>query len=308
MIFETPQTLASICSLIQAKAVGNGNFPIKGINEIHMVAEGDITFVDFEKYYNTALTSKASVIIIDKEVECPDGKCLLVSENPFRDYNFLTQYFRPLIQNSNASYHIGEHSAVGKNTYIHKGAVIGNHVTIGDNCIIYPNVVIYDHCVIGNNVIIHANTSIGGDAFYYKRLPGNFIKMHSCGRAILHDWVEVGCNTTIDRGVSGDTVIGRGTKIDNLVQIGHDNQIGENCIIAAQCGIAGVTKLEDGVVLWGQVGVNKDITIGAGAVLMGKAGATKNLAGGKTYSGNPAKEHRQALIEMATISRLTKQK
>lgn len=308
MQFESPQTLSSICSLINAKAVGDANYKIKGINEIHMVADGDITFVDFEKYYTKALTSNASVIIIDKEVPCPEGKCLLISENPFRDYNFLTQYFRPLQQPANTIFHKGQNTEIGENTYIHTGAIIGNNVSIGSNCIIYPNVVIYDHSIIGNNVVIHANTTIGGDAFYYKRLPGNFIKMHSCGRAVVEDWVEIGCNVTIDRGVSGDTIIGRGTKIDNLVQIGHDNKIGQNCIIAGQCGIAGVTTLEDDVILWGQVGVTKDITIGKGAILGAQSGVSKSLEGGKTYFGAPAKEIRQFLMELATLARLTKEK
>lgn len=297
-------TLTEMAALISAKAVGPESCQITGINEIHMVRPGDITFVDHPKYYQKALTSAATTIIIDKDVECPSGKTLLVSEDPFRDYNFLTKYFAPLTVPNNPLYHASEDAAIGENTILHNGVVIGSDVSIGKNCIIYPNVVIYDHSVIGDHVIIHANAVIGGDAFYYKKRPSYYEKMHSCGRAVLEDWVEIGCNTTIDRGVSGDTVIGRGTKIDNLVQIGHDTVIGKNCVIASQCGIAGVTRIEDEVILWGQVGVNKDIIIGSGAVVMGKSGVTKSLKGGRVYAGNPARDNRQWLVEQALVSKL----
>jgi UDP-3-O-[3-hydroxymyristoyl] glucosamine N-acyltransferase len=304
MKLERTYTLAEIAQLIQAKMVGDSAFPVEGINEIHMVQPGDLTFVDFEKYYQKALQSKATIILIDKEVPCPEGKALLISEAPFRDYNFLTKYFKPTPVPVNSSFHIGENSSIGANTLIHHGVVIGNQVSIGKNCIIYPNVVIYDDTIIGDHVIIHANTTIGGDAFYYKRFPDHYEKMHTCGRTIIEDWVEIGCNSTIDRGVSGDTVIGRGTRIDNLVQIGHDNIIGKNCIIASQCGIAGVTTLEDEVILWGQVGVTKDIVIGKGAMVSAKSGVSKSLEGGKSYFGSPAKEHRQAMLELAYLGRL----
>ncbi len=297
-------SLAEIGDLIKAKYVGDAQFIVSGINEIHMVKPGDITFVDHEKYYHKALNSKATTIIINKDVPCPDGKTLLLSDDPFRDYNYLTKFFCPIQQPQSPSYTVGENTLIGDNTYIHQGVVIGNHVSIGKNCIIYPNVVIYDQSIIGDNVIIQANTVIGGDAFYYKRRPDYYEKMHSCGRVVIEDWVEIGCNCTIDRGVSGDTVIGKGTKIDNLVQIGHDNIIGKNCIIASQCGIAGVTTIEDEVILWGQVGVTKDITIGKGAVVSAKSGVSKSLEGGKSYFGAPAKEFKQAILELAYIAKL----
>jgi UDP-3-O-[3-hydroxymyristoyl] glucosamine N-acyltransferase len=306
MKLDRNYSLIEIAKLINAKAIGDEEFVVSGINEIHMVTSGDITFVDHEKYYNKALNSNATTIIINKDVPCPEGKTLLISDDPFRDYNYLTKFFSPLQQPENPIYTIGKNSSVGINTYIHQGVVIGNNVKIGDNCIIYPNVVIYDHSIIGNNVIIQANTVIGGDAFYYKRRPDYYEKMHSCGRTVLEDWVEIGCNCTIDRGVSGDTIIGQGTKLDNLVQIGHDNVIGKNCIIASQCGIAGVTTIEDEVILWGQVGVTKDIIIGKGAIVSAKSGVSKSLEGGKSYFGAPAKEFKQAILELAYIAKLPK--
>lgn len=280
---------------------------MSGINEIHRVQTGDLTFVDVEKYYHKALNSAATTILINKATECPPGKALLISDNPFRDYNFLTRWFSPASLPAAGQYVSGEGVHIGEGTIIHPGVVLGSHIRIGRNCILYPNVVVYDHTEIGDNVIIHANTSIGGDAFYYKRQPGGYEKMHTCGRTLLADWVEIGCNCCIDRGVSGDTVIGYGTKIDNLCQVGHDTIIGKNCIIASQCGIAGVTTIEDEVILWGQVGVTKDITVGKGALVSAQSGISKSLEGGKAYFGSPAKEHRTAMLELAYLAKLPEQ-
>lgn len=292
-------SLSAIASLLNAQFIGDSEFIISGINEIHRVENGDLTFVNVEKYYKKALTSAATTIIIDKEVPCPEGKTLILSNDPFRDYNFLCQYFRPTPFPVNQNYSLGD-AQIGEGTIIHSGCVIGNHVRIGKNCIIYPNVVIYDYCEIGDNVIIHANTTIGSDAFYFS----NFKKMHSCGRAIIHDWVEIGANCSIDKGVSGDTIIGAYTKLDNQVHIGHDTEVGERCIFAAQVGIAGVSKIEDNVILWGKVGVTKDVVIGKGAIVMAAAGVAKSLEGGKAYFGAPAKESRKAFRELYAVAEL----
>lgn len=293
-------TLQEVAQMINARFVGPDNFAITGINEIHMVEAGDITFVNVEKYYKKALTSAATIILINKDVECPEGKALLISDDPFRDYTFLCKHFSPTPTPQTKAYHTGNNVTIGQNTIIHPGVVISDNVTIGDNCIIYPNVVIYHDTVIGNDVIIHGNATIGGDAFYYS----SFKKMHSCGRTILHDGVEIGSGTTIDRGVSGDTIIGSETKIDSQVHIGHDTQIGSRCILAAQVAIAGVSKVEDNVVLWGKVGVNKEVVIGKGAVVLASSGVSKSLEGGKVYFGVPAKENRRMLREMAAMGQL----
>jgi UDP-3-O-[3-hydroxymyristoyl] glucosamine N-acyltransferase len=293
-------TLKEIAHMIDARYVGPDDFAVLGINEIHMVEAGDITFVNVEKYYKKALGSAATIVLIDKEVECPAGKALLISNDPFRDYTILCKHFAPTPVPLVKAYHVGNNVLIGENTIIHPGVVISDNVTIGDNCIIYPNVVIYHDTIIGNNVIIHANTSIGGDAFYYS----SFKKMHSCGRTLIHDGVEIGTGTTIDRGVSGDTIIGSETKIDSQVHIGHDTQVGSRCIFAAQVAIAGVSKVEDNVILWGKVGVNKEITIGKGAVVLASSGVGKNLEGGKTYFGSPCKESRKTWREMVAVGEL----
>ena len=265
MKFSSPQTLNDLAKLTSSGVMGDGTMKVIGINEIHKVEHGDITFVDHPKYYDKALNSAATFIIINKQTEVPLGKALLFSEAPFDAYNKIVKHFRSFEPSSK---NISDTAVIGEGTVIQPGVFIGNHVKIGANCIIHSNVSIYDHCVIGNDVIIQANSVIGGDAFYFKRKPEGYDKMISCGRAVIHDRVEIGAGCTIDKGVSGDTIIGEGTKIDNLIHIGHDTVVGKNCLFAGQVGIAGVATIEDDVILWGQVGVSKDLTIGKGAVVL----------------------------------------
>ncbi|WP_299528382.1 UDP-3-O-(3-hydroxymyristoyl)glucosamine N-acyltransferase, partial [uncultured Lutibacter sp.] len=274
-----------------------------GCNEIHVVEAGDIVFVDHPKYYDKALESKATVILINKKVECPVGKALLISNDPFTDFNKLTKHFNPF-KASNSS--VSSTAIIGKNTIIQPNVFIGNNVVIGENCVFHPGVVIYDNCIIGNNVTIHAGSILGADAFYYKKRVEGFDKLISGGSVIIEDNVDIGALCTIDRGVSGNTTIKKGTKIDNQVQIGHDTIVGEKCLIASQTGVAGCVIIEDEVTLWGQVGTNSGITIGKKAVILGQTGVTKSVAGGKTYFGTPIDESRKKLKEMAQIKQLIK--
>lgn len=293
--------LKDIADLLNLAFEGSPNHPVTGINEIHKVEVGDIVFVDHPKYYATALESNATTILINKKVDCPAGKALLISDDPFRDYNKLVQHFKPVSYSLKS---ISDSAVIGKNTLIMPGVYIGNNVKIGDNCVIHANVVIYNDCEIGNNVIIHANCVIGNDAFYYKKRPDRFDRMLTCGRVIIHDDVEVGALCTIDRGVSADTIIGKGTKMDKHVQVGHDTVIGEMCLFASQVGISGVVTIEDGVTLWGQVGVPSNIKIGKGAVVLGQSGLVKSLEANKTYFGSPASEAREKMRELALIKKL----
>jgi UDP-3-O-[3-hydroxymyristoyl] glucosamine N-acyltransferase len=303
MKFKSPQTLYEIATLIGAKSVGDDNFSITGINEIHVVEKGDIVFVDHPKYYSKALNSAATTILINKKVDCPEGKALLISNDPFRDFNKITKHFNPFIQSKDS---ISNSAKIGKGTVIQPNVFIGNHVEIGANCLIHPNVTIYDHCIIGNNVTIHANTVLGADAFYYKNRPSSFDQLISGGRVVLEDDVDLGASCTIDKGVTGDTTIKEGTKIDNQVHVGHDTVIGKKCLIASQTGIAGCVVIEDEVTIWGQVGTNSGITIGKGAVILGQTGVTKSIEGGKTYFGTPISESREKLKELAEIKRFLK--
>ncbi|MFK7050371.1 MULTISPECIES: UDP-3-O-(3-hydroxymyristoyl)glucosamine N-acyltransferase [Flavobacterium] len=301
MKFLRQYRLEEIASIINCKFIGDAHFPVLGMNEIHVVQSGDIVFVDHPKYYDKALQSEATIILINKEVECPEGKALLVSEDPFRDFNFLIKYFKPF-QASNTS--IASTAQIGENTIIQPNCFIGNNVKIGTNCLIHSNVSIYDHTIIGNNVIIHSGTIIGADAFYYKKRPEGFDQLLSGGRVVLKDNVGIGALCTIDKGVTGDTTIGEGTKIDNQVHIGHDTIIGKKCLIASQTGIAGCVVIEDEVTLWGQVGITSGIKIGEKAVVMGQTGVTKSLEGSKAYFGTPAEESREKFKQLANLKKM----
>lgn len=303
MRFPQTYTLKQIATIIGSSFVGDENFPVFGMNEIHVVESGDIVFVDHPKYYDKALQSKATIILINKEVECPEGKALLISDDPFRDFNKLTDFFKPF-QKSTAL--IAPIAEVGENTIIQHGAFIGNNVKIGKNCLIHSNVSIYDDCVIGDNVTIHAGTVLGADAFYYKKRPEGFDKLKSGGRVVIEDNVDLGALCTIDRGVTGDTTIKKGTKIDNQVHVGHDTVIGEKCLIASQTGIAGCVVIEDEVTIWGQVGMTSGITIGKKAVILAQSGISKSLEGGQTYFGYPAEEARKKYKEMSALKMLIK--
>lgn len=300
MKFPQPQTLKQVSEIIGAQFIGPDDFLVYGTNEIHRVGEGEIVFVNHPKYYDKALNSSATVILIDKEVECPAGKALLISDDPFRDFNKINLHYTPA-----QTFEIQLHNAeVGENCIIHPSVVFGNDIKIGDNCIIMPNVVIGDRTVIGNNCIIQAGTVLGGDAFYYNKNAEGYRKLQSVGNVILEDEVEIGANCCIDRGVTDSTIIGKGSKLDNLIQVGHDTVLGKRTLVASQTAIAGCCIIEDDVTIWGQVGIASGVTIGSKAILLGKTGAHKSLEGGKTYFGPLAEEFRDYLRKEVKLKNL----
>ncbi|MAN27128.1 MULTISPECIES: UDP-3-O-(3-hydroxymyristoyl)glucosamine N-acyltransferase [Mesonia] len=301
MKFPQTHTLQQIATIINAEFVGDSDFPVEGMNEIHVVTPGDIVFVDHPKYYDKALQSAATIILINKEVACPEGKALLISDDPFRDFNKLTDYFKPFQKSLE---NISSSAEIGENTVIQPNSFIGNHVKIGKNCLIHSNVSIYDHTLIGDNVTIHAGTVLGASAFYYKNRPEGFDQLKSGGRVIIENNVDIGAACTIDRGVSGDTTIKEGTKIDNQVHIGHDTVIGKKCLIASQVGIAGCVILEDEVTLWGQVGVRSDVRLAKGSEVFAQSGVGKNLKPNTQYFGSPATEAKKWFKEAAAIRQL----
>lgn len=303
MKFPVPQTLRHIASLLNCNYVGADDFPVLGINEIHVVTAGDIVFVDHPKYYDKALNSNATVVLINKKVDCPEGKALLISDNPFRDFNLLTSHFKPFVRSSVS---INPSAKIGDDTHIQPNVYIGPNVQIGKNCLIHANVTIVSDAIIGDNVVIGSGTVLGGDAFYYKNRPEGYDQLLSCGRVVIEDDVHIGSGCTIDRGVTADTTIGQGSKLDNQIQVGHDTVIGKKCLIASQTGIAGCCIIEDEVTIWGQVGTNSGITIGAKAVILGQTGVTKSVAGNTTYFGTPIQESRASLKEMAALRQLPK--
>lgn len=299
MTFNKPQTLGDIAQLTGARMVGDADFTVYGTNEIHRVKNGEIVFVNHPKYYDAALNSPATIILIDKEVDCPAGKVLLISDDPFRDFNLINTHFTK-ISNFQEELHDIE---VGEGTRIHPSAVLGNEIRIGKNCIIYPNVVIGDRTMIGDNVIIQANTVLGGDAFYYRKLNSNYDRLISVGNVVIEDRVEIGNNCSIDRGVTDSTIIGEGSVLDNQIQIGHDTVIGKRVLIASQTGIAGCCIIEDDVTVWGQVGMASGVRVASGTVLLAKSGVNRDLPKG-TYFGPLAEEFRQYLRKEVKIKNL----
>lgn len=301
MKFDSPYSLKEIAEIIKAEFIGEADFQITGINEIHMVEAGDLTFVDHPKYYDKALNSAATTILINKKLPCPKGKGLIISKDPFADYVYLVKKINPF---KPAKVAINKNASIGEDTIIQPNVFIGDNVVIGKNCIIHANVSIYDHVIIGDNVIIHANSVLGADAYYFQKRREVYRKLESCGRVVIKDNVEIGALCSIDKGVSGDTIISEGTKMDNHCQIGHDTYIGKNCLIGSFAAIAGVTRIEDDVIIWGRVAINKDLVIGKGAVILATSAVAKSLEGGKTYFGAPAGEARRKWKEMAAIRRL----
>jgi UDP-3-O-[3-hydroxymyristoyl] glucosamine N-acyltransferase len=293
MKFNATQEIRTIASLLNCKVTGNLEQVVSGINEIHMVEVGDIVFVDHPKYYQKALESAASVILIDQDVPCPEGKSLLIHPHPFDAFNFLTRHFAEQLD--------AKEPVVHSSTVVYPNVFIGKNVQIGADCILYPGAYIADHTIIENNVIIGANTVIGFDAFYYKKKGPTYDRLISCGSVHIESHVEIGALCTIDRGVTGITKIGKGTKIDNQVHVGHDTQIGTNVLIAAACGISGCVEIGDNATIWGQVGMASGVKIGENATILGQSGVTKNIPMGAEYFGTPAGPTKQKFKELAYL-------
>ena len=301
MKFPQKHSLEQIATILGVEYVGAADFPVLGMNEIHVVEPGDIVFVDHPKYYDKALASAATVVLINKKVACPEGKALLISEDPFSDFNKLTKFFKPF---EKATSIIATTAAIGEGTIIQPNCFIGHNVKVGRDCLIHANVTIYDNAIIGDGVTIHSGTVLGADAFYYKKRETGFDKLLSGGRVVIEDHVDLGALCTIDKGVTGDTTIGQGSKLDNQVHVGHDTQIGKRVLIAAQSGIAGCVVIEDDVVIWGQVGIASGITIKEKAVIFAQSGVGRTLEGGKSYLGTPAEDSKKKFRELASIRQI----
>ena len=291
--------------MIDAEIVGDDQIVIKGINEIHKVTPGDLMFVDVEKYFAKALQSAATGIILNEKIECPKGKVLLVVDEPFEAYNFLAKKFRPA-QVIRQPIHPG--AKIHPSTTLETGVIIADNVSIGENCFIEAGAIIRDHVVIGNNVIVQSGAIIGSDAFYYKKEGKRYKKWHTCGRVIIEDNTVIGAGCTVNKGVSGDTIIGEGSKLDCLVHIGHGAVVGKNCLLAGQVGIGGKTIIGDNAVLYGQVGIAQNLIIGENVIVLAKSGVSKNLASGKTYFGSPAEEVKLKYRELAMLRSLSREK
>lgn len=297
-------TAQEVAGIIGGELLGNPQQVVEGINEIHKVVPGDLTFVDVSKYFKKVFRSEATTIIINEKVEAPEGKTLIYHENPFTAYNQLVRHAQPTYPLSAV---ISDTAQIHPSAIIEPNVIIGHHVVVGAKSHIRANSVIHDHTVVGEGVVIHSGTVVGTDAFYYKTRPTHFEKLESCGRVVIEDDVEIGACCTIDRGVSGDTIVGAGSKLDNQVHVGHGVVIGKRCLIAAQVGIAGKTILGDGVKLWGQVGVSAKIAIGDGAEVYAQSGVSRSLEAGKAYFGSPAIEAKEWFSDYRASKRLPRE-
>lgn len=301
MKFPKPIPVTDLARQYGATLSGNTELVATGINEIHKVQPGDITFSDHPKYFKKSLESSATIIILNQTVDCPPGKVLLICDQPFEMYNKIIKKYAP-------THHLS--AAIDPAAHIHPAAiiepnvVIGAKVKIGAYTYVQANVTIKGPAIIGSHVNIQSGTVIGAEAFYFKKKLDHYKKWQTGGRVIIHDRVDIGPACTICRGVSGDTIIGQGSKLDGQVHVGHGAVIGENCLLAAQVGIGGKTILEDDVICYGQVGIAQNIRIGRGALIAAKSGVSKSLPGGKTYFGIPAEPLRQHHKKLAALRQL----
>jgi UDP-3-O-[3-hydroxymyristoyl] glucosamine N-acyltransferase len=293
MKFTKAQNIQLLAALLNCKVKGDVDQCASGINEIHMVEHGDIVFVDHPKYYQKALLSAATIIIIPEELPFPEGKSLLVHPKPFDAFNFLLKHFAAEQTLKDAWIH--ESAKVYPNVYL------GKNVCIEENCVIHAGAHIADHTHLESGVIIGPNSVIGHDAFYYKKKPEGYDRLISSGGVHLESNVEIGALCTIDRGVTGVTRIGKGTKIDNQVHIGHDTQIGTNTLIAAGCGISGCVEIGNNVTIWGQVGMASGVKVHDHAVILGQSGVTKNVPEGAEYFGTPAGPSKDKYTELVYL-------
>jgi UDP-3-O-[3-hydroxymyristoyl] glucosamine N-acyltransferase len=326
-------SVKEVAEFVQARVLGDETVQLKGIASVESAAPGDLIFVDQEKNLRLAIESLASAVIVgDFAVEKMNTKPLLLATQPRLAFARAAELLCPkpdrepgihpsaIVHPSarlsdsvtvEARVVVGEGVQIGEQTRIGAGSVIGTKVSIGRDCDLYPNVTLYPGVQVGDRAIIHSGAVLGGDGFGYVRdqATGHYEKFPQVGRLEIEDDVEIGANTTIDRGALEVTRIGRGAKIDNLVHIGHNCQIGEDVVIAAQTGLSGSITIEKNVVLGGQVGIGEHARIEEGVMLGGQGGVLPNkvLRGkGIAFWGTPAKPAREYLKELATLARLAK--
>jgi UDP-3-O-[3-hydroxymyristoyl] glucosamine N-acyltransferase len=320
---------SQIALLINGKVEGDPNVLIASFGKIEEAKQGQLSFFSNPKYEDFLYTTSASAIIIndDYELKQPVSATLIRVENAYSAFAVLLSKYQEIVQQQlsgveepsyihpSASYgnnvfigafsYLGENVKLGDNTKIFPHVYLGNNVSIGNNCIIYPGAKIYHDCELGNNVIIHAGTVIGSDGFGFAPLPdGSLKKVPQIGNVVLEDNVEIGANSTIDRATMGSTIIRKGAKLDNLIQVGHNAEIGQSTVIAAQAGVSGSTKIGNGVMIGGQAGIVGHIQLGDGARVNAQSGVTKSVDAGKSVTGSPAFDYTAALRSQAAGRKL----
>lgn len=315
--------LSELAKELNLELVGEDK-EIKSIQSLKDATNEDLSFLEKPKYLKDLKTTNAAAVIIKKDFlkDLPKGVSALLSSEPYLSLAYATKFFaKPPIEDEGKepeigenvqiypNVYIGKNSKIGKNSILMPGVFIGDNVEIGENSLLYPNVTIYRDCKLGSNVIIHAGTVIGSDGYGFAHTKdGRHVKIYQNGNVIIEDDVEIGANCTIDRAVFGSTIIKKGTKLDNLIQIGHNCEIGENVLMVSQSGLAGSTILGRNVIMGGQSATAGHLKIGDFAVIAARGGVTKSIEGGKTYAGFPLRLHKEWLKLQAVLSKLIKQK
>lgn len=315
---------SQIALLVNGKVEGDPAVAVNSFGKIEEAREGQLSFLANLKYEDHLYTTGASVVILNEnyELKQPVNATLIRVPDAYSAFATLLTKYQEIMQQQlqgvqepayisktaiygeqvfiGAFAYLGENVRIGKNTKIYPHAYIGNNVTIGDNCIIHPGVKIYHDCQIGNHVSIHAGTVIGSDGFgFAPQADGSFKKVPQIGNVVIHDYVEIGANATIDRATIGSTIIKSGAKLDNLIQIAHNVEVGHSTVIAAQAGVSGSTKIGNGVMIGGQAGIVGHIQLGDGAKVNAQSGVSKSIEAGKAVTGSPAHDYTAALRSQA---------
>lgn len=326
-----PYTAGILNDLVKGTLIGDPTTSYNDVAALDKAQAEHVSFLDNVKYAKSFEVSQAGLCIIHPDVQdnAPEGMNLIIHPEPYMAYALIARHFYPDAPCDSGRVHpkaniaatadvsdsacidagvvIGENCKIGAGTWVKANTVIEDGVSIGENCTIAANVTIAK-ALIGNNVVIHAGCQIGQDGFGFASGPQGHVRIPQLGRVIIEDGVNIGANSTIDRGAGPDTVIGTGTQIDNLVQIGHNVKIGRYCVIVSHVGISGSTKLGDFVVCGGQTGVAGHLSIGSGVRIAARSGVTKDIPNGITVAGFPAVAHKQWLKQQATLSKLSKSK
>jgi UDP-3-O-[3-hydroxymyristoyl] glucosamine N-acyltransferase len=324
-------TLSELAQWVDGDIVRGGlDSSLTGMAALDMAGPHDVSFLGNEKYYPQFLETKAAAVIVPRGVsDGPEGTALVAVDNPTLAFSIVVRHFAATQRQFTPGVHprafvdpaarldpdkvcvhpgavVMAGASVGDGSELGPNSVIGADVVIGRDCQIMANATVRERCVLGDRVILQPGAVIGADGYGYEFSGGRHVKIDQVGIVEIGDDVEIGANTTIDRARFGKTLVGEGTKIDNLVQIGHNVVIGKHCLIVALCGISGSTRLGDYVTMAGQVGTVGHITIGDKATVTGRAGVTQNLPGGQVYSGRPAQPYRDEMKLRANVRRLPK--
>ena len=319
------KSISEIADFIGGQVEGDKDIWITGLSSLREAQEGDISFLSSPKYAALIHDTKASAIVVDMEMACPHPTIIRTKDpsyafsqiafffaeervHPFKGIHETALIGRDVKLGENVSIGpytvIDDHVSIGAHTTIYGGCYLAHHTRIGEHSLLFPHVTVYEKVTIGNRVIIHSGVVIGADGFGYVQKEGKNVKIPQIGTVIVEDDVEIGANVCIDRARIARTIIGQGTKIDNLVQIGHNAQIGQNCIIVAQVGVSGSVVLEDSVIIGGQVGLSGHQRIGKGSLVLGKSLVTKDWPPYSKVWGYPAKAYSEAVKLNALVSRL----